>query len=268
MPRRQTRQAVRHKPSIDRVPWQQRAQRLVLKLGVATGCLGVLLGAFIAGSHLVDLRVEQLILEGAVEYVTVTELEAKLAPALQASFLTLDLDEVREQLESVPWVYRAGVRRRWPNTVVIEIEEQRPIARWGVDGFLNHQGEYFPGAFDDRWSELARLEGPEGSERDMTRRYQSLEGLLEPTGLHVVALHEDSLGQISAELHSGAMLQLGADNHRERMGRFVTLWQEHLADQPVMRVDMRYEHGAAVALLPTSQWALGDISSPNWQEKP
>ncbi len=268
MPRKQVRQAVRNKTGVDSVSWQQRVQRLLLKVAVACGCLAALFGTFVMGSHLIDLRVEQLVLEGAVEHVAVTELEAQLAPTLQASFLTLDLDDVREQLERMPWVYRAGVRRRWPNTVVIEIEEQRPIARWGLDGFLNHEGEYFPGAFADRWSELARLEGPAGSERNMTRRYQSLEALLEPTGLQVVALHEDSLGQVGAELHNGVLLQLGADNHRERIGRFVTLWREQLTEQPVMRVDMRYEHGAAVALLPTSQWALGDVPAANWQETP
>ena len=268
MPRKQARQAVRNKTVVASVSWRQRVQRLLLKIGVTLGCVAVLLGAFITGSHLMDLRVEQLVLEGAVEHVAVTELETQLAPTLQASFLTLDLDDVRDQLESMPWVYRAGVRRRWPNTVVIEIEEQRPIARWGLDGFLNHEGEYFPGAFDDRWSDLARLEGPEGSEGSMTRRYQSLEALLEPTGLQVVALHEDSLGQVSAELHNGSLLQLGAEKHRERIGRFVTLWREQLADQPVMRVDMRYEHGAAVALLPTSQWASGDFPLANWQETP
>ena len=268
MPRKQMRQAVRNKTVSGSLTWQQRVQRLLLKVAVACGCLAALFGTFVMGSHIIDLRVEQLVLEGAVEHVAVTELEAQLAPTLQASFLTLDLDDVREQLERMPWVYRAGVRRRWPNTVVIEIEEQRPIARWGLDGFLNHEGEYFPGAFADRWSELARLEGPAGSERHMTRRYQSLEALLEPTGLQVVALHEDSLGQVGAELHNGVLLQLGADNHRERIGRFVTLWREQLEEQPVMRIDMRYEHGAAVALLPASQWASGDFPMVNWQEAP
>jgi cell division protein FtsQ len=268
MPRKQGRQAVRNKAVLESVSWQQRLQRLLLKIVVTLGCLAVLVGVFITGSRLLDLRVEQLVLEGAVEHVAVGELETQLAPTLRAGFLTLDLDEVREQLEIMPWVYRAGVRRRWPNVVVIKIEEQRPIARWGLDGFLNHEGEYFPAAFADRWSELARLEGPEGSEHDMTRRYQSLEALLEPTGLQVVALHEDSLGQVSAELHNGVQLALGADHHRERIGRFVALWREQLSQQPVMRVDMRYEHGAAVALLPTSQWAVGDFSAANWQEKP
>ena len=91
MPRKQARQAVRNKAVVASVSWTQRVKRVLLKIGVTLGCLAVLLGAFVTGSHLMDLRVEQLVLEGAVEHVAVTELEMQLAPTLQASFLTLDL---------------------------------------------------------------------------------------------------------------------------------------------------------------------------------
>ena len=67
MPRKQARQAVRNKTVVASVSWRQRVQRLLLKIGVTLGCVAVLLGAFITGSHLMDLRVEQLVLEGAVE---------------------------------------------------------------------------------------------------------------------------------------------------------------------------------------------------------
>jgi len=85
MPRKQGRQAVRNKAVVESVSWQQRLQRLLLKIVVTFGCLAVLVGVFITGSRLLDLRVEQLVLEGAVEHVAVTELEAQLAPTLQAA---------------------------------------------------------------------------------------------------------------------------------------------------------------------------------------
>ena len=257
MSRKPARQAVRKTPETVRVTWPMRLRRIALRAGVVVGLLLVLAATGRAAVYLLDLRVERLVVHGAAEHVAQTDLEKQLASALDAGFFNLDLEAIRSELEAMPWVYRATVRRRWPDAVVVRIEEQRPVARWGLDGFLNHEGDYFSGAFNDRWAELARLEGPAGSEAAMTRRYQNLEALLAPTGLQVVALHQDVLGQVSAELDNGSLLLLGADNHIERMSRFVTLWRGQLEDQPVLRVDMRYEHGAAVALLPTSQWAMG-----------
>lgn len=266
MPRKPARQAVRKQAKAAQASWLSRLRTMALRSSVVVGLLLLIAATGRAGLYLLDLRVERLVVRGAVEHVAQSDLEQQLAGSLNIGFLALDLDGIRQELEAMPWIYRATVRRRWPDAVVVSIEEQRPVARWGLDGFLNHQGEYFPGTFDDRWADLARLEGPSGSEAAMTRRYQNLEALLASTGLQMVALQEDVLGQVTAELDNGSTLHLGADHHIERLGRFVTLWRAQLADQPVLSVDMRYEHGAAVAFLPTSQWALGSTSAAKWKE--
>ena len=266
MPRKSARQAIRNQAKATEVSWVSRLRKVTLRASVLVGLLLLSAATGRAGLYLLDLQVERLVVRGAVEHVAQSDLEKQLADSLNTGFLALDLDGIRRELEAMPWIYRATVRRRWPDAVVVSIEEQRPIARWGLDGFLNHQGDYFPGTFNDRWADLARLEGPSGSEAAMTRRYQNMEALLAPTGLQMVALQEDVLGQVTAELDNGSVLHLGDDHHIERLDRFVTLWRAQLADQSVLSVDMRYEHGAAVAFLPTSQWALGSTSAAKWKE--
>ena len=265
MPRKAARQAVRKKAQPARESRLLGMRRMAVRAGWVLGVVALTALTARAGVYLLDLRVERLVVHGAGDHVAKEDLETQLAPVINAGFFTLDLNTIRSELESMPWVYAASVRRRWPDALVVNIEEQRPVARWGLDGFLNHEGEYFPGDFSDRWAALARLEGPEGSEVAMTRRYQNLESLLAPTGLQVVALHEDVLGQVTAELDSGCLLLLGAENHRQRISRFVTLWRGQLQGQPLLRVDMRYEHGAAVAPLPGTQWAQGNAGA-EWKE--
>jgi hypothetical protein len=51
----------------------------------------------------------------------------------------LDLRDLRRELEALPWVYRAELRRRFPDTLEIRVVEQVPIARWGDGAFLNHE---------------------------------------------------------------------------------------------------------------------------------
>jgi len=232
-----------------------RLKRGLLQGTVLLGVLAVLAGAAQGGLYLMQLQVERIAITGTAAQVAVEDIQALVGPQLEIGFLAADLDDIREQLEAMPWVYDANVRRRWPDAVVIQIEEQRPIARWGSDGFLNHEGEYFPGAMDSRWEHLARLEGPAGSEAAMMQRYKNLEALLSESGLEVVWLGEDEVGQVSAELDSGILLSLGSQHFVQRVRRFVRLSQDFLQDQQVLSVDLRYEHGAAVRLL-TEQFAL------------
>tara|TARA_A100001037_G_C15024121_1_gene577774 strand:+ start:303 stop:884 length:582 start_codon:yes stop_codon:yes gene_type:complete len=44
--------------------------------------------------------------------------------------LSVDLDDVRERLEALPWVRVASIQRKFPDTVKIQIVERRPMALW------------------------------------------------------------------------------------------------------------------------------------------
>jgi cell division protein FtsQ len=63
--------------------------------------------------------------------------EAALADLLRSqhrkSIFTVELETLKEQVESLPWVRAASVGRRLPDTVWVRIDEHRPIARW-MDG--------------------------------------------------------------------------------------------------------------------------------------
>lgn len=244
-----SRGAARRADIPSRVPIVDRLKRLLVQGLVLAGLAAVLVGASYSGLYLTELRVERIAITGSAPNVDVAAVEEVVAPHMKSGFLTVDLEDIRAELDAMPWVYASTVRRRWPDTVAIHIEEQRPIARWGVQGFLNHEGEFFPGDTGGPWAGLPVLEGPDGTETTMMRQYQTLEALLSDTELQVVWLFQDGVGQINAELGNGIFLALGNDQQVERVRRFVTLYEEHLSGLPVARVDLRYENGAAVKLL-------------------
>lgn len=65
-------------------------------------------------------------------------LDAKSLAALSgldgASIIDLPLDRARRQLLSVPEVRDVSFMRRWPSTVVIQVQERLPFALWSVNG--------------------------------------------------------------------------------------------------------------------------------------
>ncbi len=53
-----------------------------------------------------------------------------LEPYQMQSILLVDTVAIQRQLESLPWVRTASVKRSFPNELRIDLDEYRPIARW------------------------------------------------------------------------------------------------------------------------------------------
>ena len=216
---------------------------------ILAGAGVVLLAAVQAYITLQSIPVQRISVTGELEHTRAEAVQEMVQPALAGGFLNADLQHIRRQLEGLPWIYEATVRRKWPNALEIHVVEQLPIARWGSDGFLNHEGEVFHSAKIGEWQSLPLLQGPEGAARDLVANYQRLVELLAPVGLAVEQLVVDERGQVEAVLTGGMQLIVGGDDFLERMHRFVAIYRTELAAraEDVERVDLRYESGIAVA---------------------
>lgn len=219
--------------------------RILILLGAAV-VLAALAQAYI---RVLSIPVQQIAVTGELEHTRTEALQAMVQPALAGGFLNADLQRIRLQLEALPWIYEATVRRRWPNALEIHVVEQLPIARWGESGFLNHEGEIFRPSDVLGWQSLPLLRGPDGAAKSLMASYQRVIEILGPLGLTVEQLAVDERAQLEAVLDGGLQLLVGGEDFRERMQRFVFIYQTELLSRldDVERVDLRYESGIAVA---------------------
>jgi cell division septal protein FtsQ len=58
-------------------------------------------------------------LNGAFDRVSANQLRGSLSAAVNASFFTIDLQNVRTAAQRNSWVASAGVQKRWPDTVIV-----------------------------------------------------------------------------------------------------------------------------------------------------
>jgi cell division protein FtsQ len=70
---------------------------------------------------------DQISLKGN-NYVTLVSVQEMFAPDRGKSVLRIPLDLRRKQIESLPWIEQATVRRALPNGVQVDIKERTPIA--------------------------------------------------------------------------------------------------------------------------------------------
>jgi hypothetical protein len=128
--------------------------------------------------------VAHIVVSGKLENLHRDAVRQAVAGRIDRGLLALDLRDLRRELEALPWVYRAALRRRFPDTLEIRVVEQLPIARWGDGAFLNHEARVVQVADAARWDVAA---GDPRTRRQRGAPRESLPALLEllrPLELH------------------------------------------------------------------------------------
>lgn len=230
---------------------------------VATRALVVVLAVLVAGAlALWALRhpawsVRAITVQGDVVHQNAVTFRAQLASqmknSLSGSFLTLDLQQVRRLFEAVPWVRRAVVQRDFPNRLKVTIEEHQAVAWWGEAGsgrLVNRQGEVFE-ANPDEGEELPELAGPEHEAAEVWALYQSLQTEFKRLEMGLARLQLNERGSWSADLDSGAHIEMGRGTPEEllaRVQRFTATLSQLTARYPgaLQSVDLRYPNGYAL----------------------
>ncbi|MDO8909678.1 MAG: cell division protein FtsQ/DivIB [Pseudohongiella sp.] len=193
-------------------------------------------------------------LESRLESVTEEEVRILLARYTESGFLGVDVQDLRNELEQNPWVARATVRRVWPDALVIRIEEEQPVARWGDNELLNAEGVVFAPPMRGTEMHLPALRGPNGSETMLMARYQELSVLLSGIDMKLESLGVNARGSWTAGIEGGLELKIGRDDVDERLQRFVRLYRGGLSEKlaEAQTVDLRYSNGISVSNKPAA----------------
>lgn len=93
--------------------------------------------------------VNRIIIEGEIYHVTPVQLTYIAQNRLHGTFFTLDIAGLKSAFQEIPWVRQVSVKRHFPHTIIVNVDEYKAIARIGDDDMLAENGEVFDGADDD-----------------------------------------------------------------------------------------------------------------------
>lgn len=225
-----------------------RAQQLLWP--VLLLALGV--GLYELGSRLwplADRPIDLVSVQGELQYIDPASVQAVIQPYLSESFLGIDLSAMRTDLAAMPWVAGVSVTRVWPDRLIVHLNEQMPVARWGDSALLNNEGRAFSPDDISSFAGLPQLSGPQRAQRRVMQYYQQFNRLLRPYGLGVAELELRERGSWFLTTHDGIQVLLGRDKLVDKMQRFLTIDQHMLSEyrQQIARVDLRYSNAMAVA---------------------
>ena len=210
--------------------------------------------AMVANSPAFPLRAIRI--QGDLEHVSRGKIVDALQGRVSGTFFSVDVEAIRSMFQTLPWVRRAEVRRRWPDRLEVRLEEHVALARWGKEAegqLVNSYGELFAGRIEaQRGAGLPQFAGPAGTHQEVARRYALFRDLLAPLSLEprAVALSQRLSWQL--RLSNGLAVQLGRDSERdsvrERLARFVEVYPRTLGrlSRRFDYVDLRYPNGFAL----------------------
>ena len=205
--------------------------------------------------------IERVIISSTLKRVDGPTLERTVWQKLKGNYFTVDLSDIENDLAQLPGVYRAAVRRVWPDGLAVSITESNAIARWESNGGATIAKSEFVNLPPATGLSLQPLLSSDDADR--TRVIEAcleLTRILGSVGLEPSAVSMNSVGGFRLMVASkfdqnpGKFeIVTGRGDPLNKVSRFAAAFdlvlQDRLAD--IERVDLRYPSGFAV------QWKGG-----------
>lgn len=201
----------------------------------------------------------RIVVQGELVHNNAVTLRANVAPQLVGNFFTIQLGAARAAFEQVPWVRSAQVRREFPRTLHVVLQEHHAVAHWGAEAdttLVNSSGNVFEANADTELDNLPRLSGPDGQSLPVLQMLHWLGPVFEPLDMKIEALDLSGRGGWRATLEGGAVVELGGGDKEQvvqRTQRFLRTLTQLTAQyqrrpDALESADLRHEGGYAVRL--------------------
>ncbi|EOW6645974.1 cell division protein FtsQ [Cronobacter muytjensii] len=203
------------------------------------------------------LPLSKLVVTGERHYTRNDDIrQSILALGAPGTFMTQDVNIIQNQIERLPWIKQASVRKQWPDELKIHLVEYVPIARWNDQHMIDTDGTAFSVPSDRANKQsLPLLYGPEGCENEVLQGYRAMGQVLAKDKFTLKEAAMTARRSWQVTLSNDIKLNLGRDDTMKRLERFVELYpvlqqQAQTDGKRISYVDLRYDSGAAVGWEP------------------
>jgi cell division protein FtsQ len=225
-------------------------------------CLGALIAWYVLRSPHFDLSGPDSVILTGNHFVSQADISNAIGAGAEPNLFRLSLDDVRREVESIPWVQSASLRRVLPNHLQVDVTERKPVAYVNTGNGLKLVDR--EGVLLEKPAEVS-FDFPvvTGIDRSMSaadrkarlalfdRFEQELKSQVDGAGWLVSEVDLSDDGDLKALLVQGRetiLVHFGNRDFGERFGTFLTLLpQIQTATAAVDSVDLRYRGQVVVS---------------------
>jgi cell division protein FtsQ len=228
------------------------------------GLLGLIFALMMAVALITDslynprlFNINRIMLSGDAAHVDRMRLRQSVVEMIDGNYFSLDSEKIIAALQQLPWVQKARLRRQWPDTLMITIEEHQPIALWGSDKWLTTAGKLVDLPLPKNIV-LPKLDGPNHQVDGVWQKYKSWAALFARNGLRLrsMSLSKQHLYTLNLEYTTqrtnsikGFSMILSESNSNKQLDSFLESRRRALIEYPdlIKVVDLRYPSGFSIS---------------------
>lgn len=222
--------------------------------------------------HPQKFRITAIEVTGEFRHVGAKHIKQVVETTLRGNYFSLNLVQIEHALTALPWVHTVALRRRWPDTLIVDTIEVQPIARWGDTHWLHVNGDLVPRAalaeptapaILATLATLPQLAGPTHEVAPVWRAFRTwsadfaVHGLglqqltLTANGLWYLQVAAQTLPENSPETSTASSpvtIIVEKSHAPARVQRFIATLTQHLMARfaQIQVVDLRYPNGFAI----------------------
>ena len=195
-----------------------------------------------------DVPIKKVMVNNRFEHIDKGEIKDIVGKYYTQGFFTISLNEFETELEDLEWVYQANIQRKWPNTLLVNIEEQTPVFRWAEQSLLNKEAAPFFVTDNQHFAYLPKLKGPLGREIFLSKLYVKYNPLFKQLGLTIKSIEEDARYDKLIRLSNGIEINIGKEKVEDKLQRCLRSFAEFNANEiaSIASIDLRHSNGFAV----------------------
>ncbi|PHS18156.1 MAG: hypothetical protein COA86_08405 [Kangiella sp.] len=240
----------------------KRIFKVTLLLGFAVVCVL----AFQSAKTIVfeQWKVTEISINNYLKQVEPSSIARILKKKEYAYLLQIDVTKLQNEIKELNWVKQVEIRKKWPNTIEVLIEEYLPIARINkkllVDSgmlieantqkemnklpllnFRNHEfeSEYFK-------TEGFKTEGFKIEYLEIVERYKTIQKNFISIGIVIESLDVSESLAWTINTSNKIKIKIGRKQHLQRTNRLISTLHFIEKFETVKTIDLRYNNGFSV----------------------
>ncbi|MFK5985021.1 MAG: FtsQ-type POTRA domain-containing protein [Pseudomonadota bacterium] len=189
------------------------------------------------------LQVKRIVMLNKLQEQDVEQLQQLASAGMNGGFFSLDIDKFRERIETLAWIETVSVRKKWPDTLQLDIHEKQVAARWIISdkknrtinkllqvdwnkqSLLSKKGMMFNTVLTqrqyDKYNKLAIYSSPDELASSGLEKCQQISKLLEVVKLEIKQCFQDQRRSWYVHLDNGFNLYLGRVANKETNNKYL-----------------------------------------------